>query len=711
MHVGGDLYLTVGGEQVLVASPVVRVLSPDAPDDPGFVGRADEQAVLLRVLAPPGSAAPGGPAVPVVALSAVAGLGGIGKSALARTVALTASGRGWFPGGVAWVDMRGFDPDPATAVRPAQLWAALLTALGVPEDRIPTTEPAHAAAYHALLDQLAAQDRRVLLVFDNVASAEQVAPLLPMPNSAATRHRFLLTSRQTLAELPAQQLTLDVLDIAAALHLLTSTVSVRCMDDHRIEDDPDSSRRLVELCAGLPLAIVIVGALLAAEPDLPVAELAAELADATVRIAGLTYGPDLAVGTVFAVSHQRLDDDQRTVFASFSVTPGSDAALPLIAAAANLTLECARTAVRHLQRAHLLEPVLPARRSRRWRMHDLVRLYAREQLPQEAAVDAAVRALEWYRSSTDVAWKRFVENVDAPGGEVFPTPGAALQWVLDERVGLVDLVTRTDDNHAVERVLLAADLVPFLERAHLVDDFLQVAESAVRLSVEQDLPAWNRAVAHGNLAKALLQAERLGEAIPALFYAGQLMQDAQDVHGEATTRMNLGIIFNELGQHGAAQAALGGVSATFHRLGKTMGEACASLNMGNALLGQDTLDDAFEMFRSARGLFEQLEDPHGCGHAWGGIGRVHRKRGELPEAADAFRRAAGALADAGDQHSEALARGDLGDVLAAAGDVAGARTAYTQSADLYATVNDTDKAERVRTRAAALPTDEPSLQR
>jgi hypothetical protein len=373
------------GAGAAALSPVVHILGPGTQPDPGFIGRVNEQASLLQLLAPDENEGSAGSAEPVVALSAVAGLGGIGKSALARTVAQTAAARGWFPGGVIWVDLHGFHPGVTAQIRPAQLWPGLLGALGVAEDTIPPTEAAQDSLYHALLNQLAVDGRRVLLVFDNAAAADQVAPLLPMAGSAATGHRILLTSRQTLAELPARLMNLEVLDTAAATQLLTHTLTVRAADEHRHTDDPDELHRLVGLCTGLPLAIVVVGAILAAEPTLSVAELADELDDAGNRLAGLTYGPDLAVRTAFEVSYHRLADDQRAVFARFSVIPGPDAVLPMITAAGGLPQPQTRAAVRQLEIVHLLEPVQPSRGTRRWRMHDLVRLYAREQLDERSA--------------------------------------------------------------------------------------------------------------------------------------------------------------------------------------------------------------------------------------------------------------------------------------------------------------------------------------
>ena len=128
---------------------------------PGSSAATSELAELLGLLAPhPGSAAAargrGARTAGVVVVSAVAGAPGVGKTALAQAAARAAAARGWFPGGAVSVDLHGYDPDPAQVVWPAQLYAGLLRALGVPGEQVPPAEAEQATAYHQVLDQLAA---------------------------------------------------------------------------------------------------------------------------------------------------------------------------------------------------------------------------------------------------------------------------------------------------------------------------------------------------------------------------------------------------------------------------------------------------------------------------------------------------------------------------------------------------------------------------
>ncbi|WP_039937893.1 AfsR/SARP family transcriptional regulator, partial [Streptomyces himastatinicus] len=139
----------------------------------GFRGR-DEELARLDALLPPGP----GPATEAaedpagaVAIAAVCGTAGVGKTALAVHWGHRVRHR--FPDGQLYVDLRGFDHD-SEPLRPAEAIGQLLHGLGVARERIPADGDEQVHLYRSLL-----AGRRMLVVLDNAASVEQVRPLLP----------------------------------------------------------------------------------------------------------------------------------------------------------------------------------------------------------------------------------------------------------------------------------------------------------------------------------------------------------------------------------------------------------------------------------------------------------------------------------------------------------------------------------------------------
>jgi hypothetical protein len=151
-----------------------------------FTGRAALLDELLERLDPAGEQ------TGVTVVSAVDGMGGVGKTALAIHAARAAHDRGWFPGGVLLENMLGFSA--ADPVDYGSAAARLLRALGVAHADVPDIPEGRSAAWRDRLRRLGEQDRPLLIVLDNVATAGQVLPLLPGPP-----HRMLIASRHTLS--------------------------------------------------------------------------------------------------------------------------------------------------------------------------------------------------------------------------------------------------------------------------------------------------------------------------------------------------------------------------------------------------------------------------------------------------------------------------------------------------------------------------------
>jgi len=216
-----------------------------------------------------------------VVISALTGMAGIGKTALAVYWAHQVADR--FPDGQLFADLRGFSPFGAP-VSPAEVVSGFLAALGVCPASIPLDAVDRAALYRSLL-----AGRRMLIVLDNARDAEQVRSLLPgSPGCLA-----LITSRTLLTGLAAGEgahlLPMDILTHCESRTLLTTSLGAG-----RAMAEPVAVGELISLCAGLPLALCDVAARAVARPGLPLTRLAAEIRDSRLA-AGEEFDLHLAV--------------------------------------------------------------------------------------------------------------------------------------------------------------------------------------------------------------------------------------------------------------------------------------------------------------------------------------------------------------------------------------------------------------------------------
>lgn len=522
-----------------------RQLPPDVAD---FVGRIELVCQLRQLLARRPDGLAEGANTAAVVLSAVAGKAGVGKSALAVHVAhqLTAE----FPDGQLYTSLRGAHPHP---LDPSEVLAWFLRALGVDGDAIPSGVDQRAALYRSRL-----AGRRMLVVLDDAGSEEQVLPLLPGSATCAV----LVTSRVALTGLGGVRLVeLDVLDPAQAVALLG-----RIVGPQRVAAEPTAAAELAGLCGYLPLALRVAGARLAARPYWQLTQLVERLADERQRLSQLSHG-HLGVRASLTLSYQALEPGAQALFRRLGLLEAPDVAAWATAALLDGSAEQAEELADRLVDARLLEVAgRDATGQVRYRLHDLVRIYARERAeaedPPEERRAALARAVG--------AWLHLAERADALLGNPFlePVYGQAPRWPVDQAT--------------CERLL--ADPMVFLEaeRAGLVVAVTQAARLGMAglsweltsaltqfLATSMDLDDWRRC------AEQALAAAR----------------GAQDARGEAAVLSSLGILHGICGRFGEAldcwRAALG----MFEPLGDDIGRAMCLA--------------ALALYRSDRAAFEQ----------------------------------------------------------------------------------------------------------
>lgn len=354
-------------------------LEPSAPapiqlpsDISGFIGRTAE-LMSLDQYADSASAA---------SLAVVVGPGGAGKTALAVHWGHSTVER--FPGGLLYVNLRGFDE--GEVVSPREALGRLLVAMSTPGEAVPDDVDAAAALFRA-----ATADRGVLVILDNARNAEQVRPLLPGPGCFT-----IVTSRDRLTGLvalnDARPVHVGMLEREEAVELLT-----RILGAARVTGEADAAERLAELCGHLALALRIAAAHVAGEPNLRIADYVAELERRDrLDVLAVDGDPAAAVTANLELSYRVLDKDARELFTRLGTLPGEDFAEGLIAAVSGLSEEDTLRALRRLVAAHVVEQ----HRARRYRMHDLVRLYAAREaeraLSNQDRATLIDRFIEWH---------------------------------------------------------------------------------------------------------------------------------------------------------------------------------------------------------------------------------------------------------------------------------------------------------------------------
>ncbi|GAA4625712.1 hypothetical protein GCM10023196_030950 [Actinoallomurus vinaceus] len=375
------------------------------PDVPHFVGR---EAELARLLAPPRTDA--GPLV-----RAVAGMAGVGKTTLVVHAAHRLAER--YPDGRIHVDLGGTTGHP---MDPAAALDRFLRLLGVWGGRIRGGVDDRAAL---LRDRLAG--RRVLLVLDNAVDEAQVRPLIPgTPGCAA-----FITSRSPLIGLEyADLIDLDVLAPDDAIDLLAGVIGRR-----RILAEEDRARTLVAQCGHLPLAVRIAAARLAGRPEWTLDRLAGQLADEHRRLDRLSAG-DLEVRSSIALSQDALPPAHRRPFHLIGLLDLPDVTPWMVAALLDRPVADAEDVIDALVDARLLEPGrADPPDGPRYRCHDLVRLFAREQAlgseapdARDAAVLRVLRALlELAERADDALQSRRLRLPDPRPHPNRPTPAQA----------------------------------------------------------------------------------------------------------------------------------------------------------------------------------------------------------------------------------------------------------------------------------------------
>ncbi|WP_221469822.1 ATP-binding protein [Allocatelliglobosispora scoriae] len=563
----------------------------------GFVGRAGECAQLDSLSEQR-------------RLVVVTGPPGVGKTALALHWAHRAQER--YPDGQLYLDLNGYGERRRT--RPTQALRRLLVGLGVPVGQVPPDVEHASSALRSLL-----AGRRVLLLLDNAAAADQVRPLLPGTSDCLV----LVTARTALTGLVAAEgaavLPVPPLADGDARELLDSILGGL---------EPAQATRLAEACGRLPLALRIAAATLARSSG-------ASLIERLDRLTGhdrlrqlRTHGDDRsAVAVAFDSSYQSLPESARAVFRLLGCLPSSSAGVDEVAAALAVDRVAAADAL-----DILIEENLAADRDGRFGLHDLLRVYARD-LGRDA--DALRRAYTWHLERVSAVADLLDPQGASPSDgerEIFSSLETALAWLDSQALNLEAMVLEAEE----------LDLAPF---AWQLADALRIYQLSARTALawpEIGAAALKAARGHGDVraeaaARLVLGNDsdlqgRTREGLEHFLEALRLAEAASWREGQRAALDRAGVMYSRLGELDLAGEYLSRAVDLAREMGLPGTEAVRRNNLATVRIGQGRLDDAFQLLEEALRLHRLVDSRRGQAAVLINLAIVRSQRGEAEAA-------------------------------------------------------------------------------
>ena len=545
---------------------------------------------------------------------------GVGKSTLAKHVAHRVAAK-HFPDGQLYCDLRGLSGQP---VGPAEALGRFLRALGIPGQAIPDSLDERAEMYRSLL-----ANRRILVLLDDAVSESQLTPLLPGSGSSCV----LVTSRGQLTALPGtHRFDVEPLSQEAAAQLLA-----RIIGEYRVENEREAARALIRLVGGLPLALRIVGARLAARPHWSLISLWYRLENEQSRLDELAYG-ELSIRASLSLSYDGLNAADRRLLCLMSLAEGTEIPSWLGAALVD---------DRTPHPADLLEPLIDMRLldvtameggEFRCGLSQIVRTYAQDMLPAEISEEeraAAVRRMVG-------GWLALAERAhkEIYGGAYTLVAGRAERWLPPE--------------DQIRRCL--RDPLGWLESEQT--NLLNAVELAARSGLDE--LCWELATTLVTLFEA--------RGYPELWYrthqvALTAVQEAGNERGQAAVLASLGTLHLHRGEHEAAGPYLSTALELFERVGELTGQALCLRDLARVEQHHGDDDRALALYESAERSFARADDVVGRAYVLGEMAHITMRRTDFARTRAYLDEALGICRSVGFDRGQALVLRRLGQML------------------------------------------------
>jgi len=647
-------------------------------------------------------------------ISAIDGMGGVGKTTLAVHLAHQIAGD--YPDGQYFVDLLGFSAG-TEPLSPLQALHLLLRNSGMPPELIPADLAERSALWRS---RLAGQ--RVVLLLDNAADTAQVRPLLP----GAPGTLVLISSRRRMTSLEgAVPLSLDVMPKTEATALFRQIIG-----SDRADAEPDAVSRAVELCGHLPLAIQVAAARLRDRTSWAVADLVNQLQSQHGRARFLAVG-DRDVMSVLAWSYRHLTQRQQVLFRLLCLHPGPDFDAYAAAALAGTPLDDAEACLEELFDVNLLQQHAPGR----YRFHDLVRdcsLGLLEQHNDQGEQSGATRRmLDYYLRSAYLWCKPIARSSSHFSPDVAHEP-QSVKTAETSAIGVQILETEYRNLVAATRLAVEMDngahawqltctLLPYLselnygtEAETLIEQALRCARTVGSTTGEsvslmglaharraRGLNAQARELAaqaielsrqDGSRAREVYQRTGLGimyvgdnlyeEAVTCFTIALELACEIGDQLAEADLTNNLGVMHRDLGRLDEAQSYFRRTLALDESANVPGSQIVTLSNIGNVLHLQGKPRDAAVKYNEALRLSRSTGYRAGEAEALVELCASLRSRGDFAGALDLGREGLEIARSIAMQETEWAALNALGDTYLSLGDLETAEQVLRQAADL-----------------------------
>lgn len=604
-----------------------------------------------------------------VAISAIAGQGGVGKTVLAIHAAHMVADH--FPNGQIYVNLRG--PE-AQALAPMTVLGSLLRELGVAAEAIPENLDDRSRLFRSILGRM-----RILIVLDNAQNEAQVRPLLPGESTSVV----LITSRSRLTGLEGVQvIRLDVMTSDESLSLLREIIG-----DSRTAAEEAQARELVKLCSHLPLAVRIVGARIAANPHWRLSDFVRRLRRERRLLSELTDG-ERAVRATLEISYVALQPSTKRDFCRLGALTIRSFPEWIFAEIAHGSggdqEEQLGTSRDELVRTEMLNFAgIDELGVGRYSFHDLLREFSREKLADYSTDDETARSVvlavafsytrilrEADREIRNAAPRHNIHSSRTPGDlnssgippVSIDSAAAGRAWIRSELPNLLLIISQlsTMQHHSL-CVAMANLISAFCEESSYWREWETAQRSALASSesledrrslrlaqftlgrIHHLLGNWPDArtefqragqMAAGDDDKEILaavlcaqgkidQLGRLELAIPKFEEARHLYSEIQNHHAEAYVTANIADIYHLRGEWARSLSEFDKCMPVFRQVGDRWWEANAGIWIGDVYRGQGNYDAAVGRLEASLSLMRELGDERRASVALVHLARTH----------------------------------------------------------------------------------------